>query len=160
MHRLSWLHPFRCTLHRARTGARNPSVLRHVLELNEGPRVCRPASRSQTNRRMGRLEFETLTIHVRPANASDRAHLGEGSDPKRRPLGKSRVREIRPPGSVRARAEGLVAPTITRPKQHPEADQARAWIRPEGWSRQHVLVKIPKPRQALSLSSVHLGNDC
>ena len=41
------------------------------------------------------------------ANSVHHSHLGAGSDMKRVTLGKSRVREIRPPGSVRAKAEWL-----------------------------------------------------
>ncbi len=41
-----------------------------------------------------------------PANSTHHSHMGAGADMTRVTLGKSRVRESRPPGSVRAKPNG------------------------------------------------------
>ncbi|BCH12547.1 hypothetical protein MesoLj131c_68050 (plasmid) [Mesorhizobium sp. 131-3-5] len=61
---------------------------------------------SQKSRRMGWSEFETLTARF-PCQLRASLELGRSTDMARATLGKSRVREIRPPGSVRAKAEWL-----------------------------------------------------
>lgn len=49
-----------------------------------------------------------------PARSTHHSHLGAGADMTRVTLGKSRVRESRTPGSVRAKAEWLSYSTTTR----------------------------------------------
>lgn len=53
--------------------------------------------RSQKNRRMGWAEFEALTGSLPSAHTSDHAPLGATCSLPRIILGKSRVRESRPP---------------------------------------------------------------
>lgn len=59
------------------------------------------------SRRTGWSKFETLTARASPANSAHHSNLGASTDMARVTLGKSRVREICPPGSVRAKAEWL-----------------------------------------------------
>ncbi len=61
---------------------------------------------------MGWSELETLTAPAPPANSAH-PNLGASTNMTRVTLGKSRVREIRPPGSVRAKAEWLSYSTAT-----------------------------------------------
>ena len=75
--------------------------------------LCCLRRRSQTNRRMGWEEFEHPDRTLSTANASNPSTLGTGSDMKRVTLGKSRVREVRPPGSVMAKAKLLSYSTTT-----------------------------------------------
>jgi hypothetical protein len=52
-----------------------------------------------------------------PADSTHHSHMGAGADTTRVTLGKSRVRESRMPGSVRAKAEWLSYSTTTRPSR-------------------------------------------
>lgn len=63
--------------------------------------------RSQKSRRTGWSKFETLTARASPANSAHHSNLGASTGMARVTLGESRVREICPPGSVRAKAEWL-----------------------------------------------------
>ena len=68
--------------------------------------------RSQKNRRMGWDWFEALTACLPLPTASDHPPLDTTSGPMRVTSGKSRVRESRLPGSVRAKPNGRA----TRPR--------------------------------------------
>jgi hypothetical protein len=76
-----------------------------------------------------------------PAQTAHHSHLGARQDMTRATLGRSRVRESRPPGSVRAKAERLSYSTTIKVGPHePPANQARlqfgtfvaGWL-PGGW---------------------------
>jgi hypothetical protein len=70
------------------------------------------------------LEFEILTARF-AANPTYYSNLGAGQEMTRVTLGKSRVREIRPPGSVRAKPNGIA----TRPQSYKPVIQARNAVR-------------------------------
>lgn len=61
-----------------------------------------------------------------PANSAHHSNLGASTDMTWVTLGKSRVREIRPPGSVRAKAEWLSYWTTTSDFETLRCEAARA----------------------------------
>ena len=70
--------------------------------------------RSQKGRRLGWARFNAMLERFPPAASSDHSSVGGPGGMTRVTLGKSRVRESRMPGSVRAKAEWLSYSTVTR----------------------------------------------
>jgi hypothetical protein len=69
--------------------------------------------RSQKSRRMGLVGVRGPDGTLPSARSTHHSHLGAGADMTRVTLGKSRVRESRLPGSVRAKAKWLSYSTST-----------------------------------------------